>query len=227
MKRLILLVLALCLAAEPALAASIRRAPRRMRRAPVAERTSSVGVVLRGGLSSYAMRDLNDFLAASNYLEGTSFEEVNGGGSFGAALRLWASREVMLEVGYDRLTGTSEESASAAEVDLGADLAMASLGYFPPSYGDLSLGFGGGVGIVSSAARTRGTTERADLGGTGPAFYLFGALDIPVGTNAAFTVDGGYRYAVVSDVNSVFVPPNLDLDWSGPTVRAGLAIYFP
>ncbi len=226
MRRCVALLLALAFAAEPAFAA-IERVPRRAA-ARRYQRSHSAGpaLVLRGGIAGYRMGDLNDFLDDANFLTGTSFEQVNGGGSFGAALRLPLNPNAALELGYERLTGTSEDASSAGKIDLDANLLTATISYYPPSYGGVLFGLGGGLGVVSSDAELRGT-QRVELDGTGPAFYLLGSLEVPIGPGAALTFDGGLRYAVVSDVESAgFLPPNLDLDWTGPVLRGGLAVTF-
>jgi hypothetical protein len=174
------------------------------------------------------MEDMNDLLYTTNVLEGTAFQPVDAGGQYGGAMRLWLARSFMMELSYDRLTGTSEDLVSAVnEVDLDADLAMISFYFAPtPRYGP-RVGFGGGAGAVRSSARALGASGSGYLTGYGPAFQGSLLLDVPVARNMAFAFDGGYRYSAASDVEIVGVPSNIDVDWSGFFARAGLALYLP
>ncbi len=227
MKRFILMALALLFVAEPALAAVVRRMPRRYHRA-YAERTASQwGFVLRGGFSTYAMDDVNDFLAASNVIAGTSFEEVDGGGSIGGGIRIWPGSDVMIEIAYERLLAESEEAFGPGEVNLDGNLGMLSFAYAPRAYSGVSLGIGAGVGFVSCDGEVRGPGGRGDIEGNGPAFHVFGLFDAPLGPSAAITMDAGYRYAIADDVDILGVASNVDVDWSGLVLRGGLAVYFP
>jgi opacity protein-like surface antigen len=226
MKRAVLLLLVALVAAESAQAAVVRRTTRRARLARVAEPAPTFGLVLRGGLSTYAMEDMNDFFFASNVTIGTELEEVDGGGSFGGGVRLWPGPEVMVELAYERLTGTSEDFGGTGEVGLDANLAMVSFTYAPQAYRAARFGLGAGLGFVSSDAEVRGPGGRGSIEGSGPAFHFFGLLESPLGDNAAFTADAGYRYAVASDVDIVGIPSNIDVDWSGLVLRGGLAVYF-
>jgi hypothetical protein len=191
-----------------------------------------------GGLSFYSLNDLNDEIDAINSVAGADYlDNVTKGFDYGLQIGFQASPAVTLGVGYSRLNGNSKytEAGGSIEYDVPANVFEAHVTYLPPSPKTVRFGFGGNVGMISSAGSIDLSVSgeepiRGDFSGSGLLVAGFAAMDWSLSESVAVFGNAGYRYASIGsfDVEDIKVtkPDGSDyaLDYNGVFLRVGLKV---
>jgi hypothetical protein len=180
------------------------------------------------GFHTYAMGDVNEDIHGINSLIAPlNMEDIKSGIGFGGATGMDYTK-FSFAVSYERLKGTSDVSDVGGHVEyrVPANLFLAEGTYRMPTSGSFGLGFGAGVGLVSSSAAVDITVpaladETIQLEGSSPAFTIFVTGTADVYKHVAVVPSIGYRYAKVTEVKDDGVTvtnsdgSNFQLDYSG------------
>ena len=180
-----------------------------------------VGIEVHGGWSWYTMSDVNDSLASLNGSIGTSLDAIHGGPTWGAALRIWARSDILVRIGFERLSAISDDSqarfsVSAYDVSLGAT-------WFPHTASRVRIGYGVNVAPYYAIGRLSSSGNGLNAGGTGYGVCLTAEALTPMGQSWSVTGTLGLRVARVSSLDFEGSRSELDAQYLGPFVRLSLA----
>lgn len=200
------------------------------------------GFFIHGGYSSYAMGDVNDNIDDPSpsipYIG--SADHVNGGWNAGAGFRVMAGSSTYLELGATYLRASTDfvvtsPIASTGTLDVSGVGITGSVGFLRWNLGGArgGLAAGGGYYFCDGDVKVRSAfgPGSTNLEGSGPGFHLAAIYDRPLGRVVHLDAALGYRYARSTSVKApVSDLLNADgskarIDWSGPFLRLGLALY--
>jgi len=180
------------------------------------------GVEAHGGWSQLAMGDVNDSLSSLDRQIGTRFEPVDDGASWGLALRRWVSPNVLLRLGFERLSTASENSGVRFAV---ADNSfMVGATWWNSGASGVRYGLGAALGPQVGSGRLKFDRGSFHLSGTGFGGAVTAEAMIPVSRGCSLTAATGYRLARTGRLRFDNSTSGLVADFSGPFVRIGLAI---
>lgn len=170
-----------------------------------------------------------------------SADEINGGASFGAGLRMWRSDQVMVSLDVSRLLAKTSGSAVFMGTPYDGELSVPAtnigltLNYLFRSNTRFRCGLGAGAGYYActgeASASGSGVTFSADMKGSGFGFHALGIGDIALSDAVHAEIGAGYRLAKTTDVQvDGGVLRNADgsksqVDWSGFMGRLGVTFY--
>ena len=195
---------------------------------------------VHGGLSFYSLSDLNDDIDTINNVVGADYlDNVKKGFDYGLQFGLQLSPAATLGIGYSRLNGNTKYSDASVSIEFGvpANVYELHFTYLPPSEKTARFGFGGNLGMISSAGSLDISTlgqipDRADISGSGILIAGFGALDLSISKSASVFSNLGYRFASINEVEINDVTWKTDngddykLDYNGIFFRVGLKVTF-
>jgi hypothetical protein len=170
-----------------------------------------------GGVSTYALGAVNDSLRSLDQSVGTNFGSIDGGSSFGAALRFWATEDLLLRFAAEK------NSAVATDADRRFDIGTidATLGaiYYLPTRSPLRFGGGVAAGVAWIRGRLEGSQLSFDTRGSGP--DLRATIEALWRHDSGWFLSGsaGYRYAVVPEVRFTGEGSGMRADFSGGVLR--------
>ncbi len=190
------------------------------------------GAEVFGAYNTHSMKDWNDRVVAPVNAGGGNMDEFSNGYGGGLGLRMWPNSKWMLSASWEPLYVSREEKVSGDKASLDANAFEATAGYFFPSNGQTRFGLGAGLGVYNLAGEiTSGSGSGSDLKieGSTVGFHFHGLMEWSVKPGMAITGTAGYRVANISDtqIDNVSADPKLETDYSGLTLRAGFAFYFP
>lgn len=198
--------------------------------APAAAGTSGEWLSLEGGISWYAMDDINGQIVALNQvIEPNHLDEINNGLSLGISggIRFSDSR---IGIGYQRLYASSEADLGNIEYHLPANTFRAIAEFHRTTGSRLEYGVGLGAGIISldgqvrpaltGSGRLEGSTFLADVRALG---------GFPVGSWLVIAPSAGYRFADIGDVELdgsrvISFGHYLHVDYSGFFAQLGFRV---
>ena len=181
------------------------------------------GIEVHGSASRYAMGAMNDSLSSLNQSLGTRLDHIDDGRTWGAAFRLWAGRDLLLRLGWERLQAESDDD-SGLTIDMTANAFTLGATWFPPSDGPLRIGFGLSAGEYFTAGGI--DAPQASLQAAGHGFGVAPSLEAAFGIGPDFKLGltGGYRWAAIRDLKFDEAESNLTADYSGPFLRLSVAV---
>ena len=210
--RLTILALALMLAAAPA-SADMRW-----------------GANVFGSWSTHAMGDWNDQIDAAN-ASGTDYKNIENGFSFGVGPMVTINENWTIGAHYERVmpSKTSDEGTDI-EVDTGANVFGASVGYWFPSTSQMRFGVDGSLDYYTLASKLSDPTADVDVEGSGIGFMLRGVASYAFSPVVSGDFSAGYRMADI-EIESIggADPTGSGLesqDYSGFSLRAGFSMHF-
>lgn len=197
--------------------------------APVAAAT--VGAEVFGAVNTHSMKDWNDRVVAPVNASGGNMDEFSNGFSGGLGVRVWPNSNWMLSGNWEPLFLSREEKVSGDKASLNANAFEASAGYFFPSASPAKFGLGAGIGVyqLNGNIASGSSSTEVKLEGSTVGFHFNGLMEWTVKPGFAITGNAGYRIANIKDtkVDGQSATPELATDYSGLTLRAGMAFYMP
>jgi hypothetical protein len=177
----------------------------------------SWGFDLSGGLSTYALDAVNDSLASLNQSLGTAFGSIEDGTSFGAAVRCWASQDVLLRLSLERNSAVTTDADR--RFDIGAiDLTLGATYYLHVS-GPIRLGGGLAAGATWIEGKIEGSQFSLEARGTGPDLRATAEALWPIAHGWFLSGSAGLRYATVGEVKLDGQGSRMRADFSGAVAR--------
>lgn len=193
-----------------------------------------------GSWGTYTMSDVNDEVTAINALlagTGLSMDEINNGFGFGGAAGIGIADRISLGFGYERLSASTDvgDASGSLEYDFPAN-AFRLLGQYDfPTTSTFVGHVGFGVGFVTEAGSVTVSasgvgSQSGDVSGSGGLFEGLIGGELWAAPQFAITMDGGFRYAKVSEVKvEDVVVRNADgskytIDYTGVLVRLGVKV---
>jgi hypothetical protein len=187
-----------------------------------AEAGSRVGFEAWGGLNWHGMAALNDSLRSFNREYRTALPPIREGGGWGLGLRLWPREDVLLRIGFERLTARSQDSG--IEFDLGAyDLTLGAT-KFVPSASSFRYGVGLGLDWIQANGDLAARGATLDASGEGFGGHVAGEALVKLGGGWSLGGAVGYRWVGIDNLILAENPTDLSADYSGPFVRLSLAV---
>jgi hypothetical protein len=188
----------------------------------------TVGAEAFGAFSTYGMSDWQDAIDQAN-AGGANFDDVNGGIGGGLGLRMWPNSNWMLAATWEPMFESSKDDASSTDLKLNGNSFQATAGYFFPTTGPAKFGVGAGLGFYSLNGEISDPSASVDVTGSTVGFHFLGMAEWSVSPGFAVTGSAGYRVAKISDteVDGQSQSPELETDYSGMMLRAGVAFYMP
>jgi hypothetical protein len=197
-------------------------------------------LAVAGGFHTFRMGDVNsDIEQVNTAISPLHMDDVNSGFGFGAAVGADLNPEATLEVGYERLQGSSKvgDATGSLEYSLPANEFTFRATFRQATEARFALGFGAAAGLVTSAGEvilsaTGAGSVSAHLSGSGPALEAFVSGDWRVSPRFAVTPHLGFRYAKISETKAegqVLYNPDgskYSLDYSGLTTGVELKLFF-
>ena len=192
---------------------------------PSARAEPRIGIEGWGGWNRHSMFDVNDTLRTFNGEYGTALAPIRGGGSWGFGVRLWPREDVLVRLGFERLSARSQDSG--VRFDLGAYALTLGVTRFFPVLDRLRCGIGLGVGplLTSGGLDARGAALQTSGAGFGG--HVTGETLIPIGRAGSLNGVVGYRWGSVDKLKLGENTSDLRAQYSGFFVRAGLALERP
>lgn len=191
---------------------------------------ANVGGEVFGAFNTHSMSDWNERVVAPANQAGGNMDEFSNGYGGGLGLRMWPNSNWMVSATWEPLFVSREEKVSGDVAKLNANAFEATAGYFFPTSSQARFGLGAGLGIYSLAGEiTSSSSTDIKLEGSTVGFHLMGLMEWTVRPGFAVTGNAGYRIANIKDtqVDNQSATPELATDYSGLTLRAGLAFYLP
>lgn len=187
-----------------------------------------------GGFGTYSMSDVNLDIQDFNASSGLQMDEISKGLAFGvnAGVNLGS---LGLGLAYERVTASSEisDATGSLEYNFPANAVYGLVQYRLPSPGPLKIGFGGGLGMISSAGSMNIAIQglgaaSGDISGSGilAEARVFG--DYHATPMIVLSPSVGYRYTKVPSCKiegqQVYNADGskLSIDYSGIILRAGI-----
>jgi hypothetical protein len=195
---------------------------------PVAAAT--IGGEVFASINTHSMQDWNDRVVAPVNQAGGDMKEFGNGFGGGLGVRMWPTSNWMLAGTWEPLFLSREEQVSGDKANLDANAFEASAGYFFPTHSPARFGLGAGLGVYSlNGEITSSSNPTSKLEGSTVGFNFNGLMEWSVKPGFAVTGSAGYRIANIKDtkVDGQSATPQLETDYSGLALRAGLAFYLP
>lgn len=196
----------------------------------------TVGGEVFGAFSTFGMSDWQDAVDAANS-GGANFDDVSGGLGGGLGLRMWPNSNWMIAGTWEPMFESTKDDPSNTELKLNGNSFQGTAGYFFPTTGPAKFGVGAGLGFYSVSGEVSDPSTTVDLSGSAVGFHFLGMMEWTVSPGFAVTSSAGYRVAKVSDTKfndesyGTYVGdptlPDIETDYSGLMLRAGLAFYMP
>jgi len=186
-----------------------------------AEAGKPIGIEAHGGWSWFTMSDVNDSLSSLNDNIGTSLDPIRGGAAWGIGLRLWASRDVLLRFGFEKLAAASEDPN--VRFSVGAHAYSLDVTYYPPTTGRVRFGYGLGLGQYYSMGEISASGAGLETGGVGYGICLSAEAMAPLQGAWSLTGTLGYRLAGISNLEFGNANSDVDVQYFGPFVRISIA----
>ena len=232
--------------------------------APAASRAAETGephkvrvtLAFFTGFQGYSMDAINDHIASRNAefeaepllaAAGLELDDLKSGSAFGAGIRVWPRRELVLAADYQRMGGSSSASVPVsgtpgapsfkAEVKAPAQTVSLSVGYLV-DWPSKTIRFGaaaGGMYILCDGASVLsfpGYKETVELRGDGFGFQGLALADFHVSDTIQFEVGLGYRSGktgALENLGTVVLNPDgseIKADYSGIVTRFGINVPF-
>lgn len=198
--------------------------------APVSAGPSGEWLSLEGGISWYAMDDINQDIANLNqFIVPNHIDEIHNGLSLGISggIRFSDSR---IGIGYQRLYASSEADQGNFEYQLPANTFRAIAEFHRTTESRLEYGVGLGAGIISLDGQVRpALTGPGRLEGS--AFLADARVlgGLPVGSWLVVAPSAGYRFADIGDVEldgsrAISFGHYLHVDYSGFFAQLGFRV---
>jgi hypothetical protein len=191
---------------------------------------ATVGGEVFGAFSTHSMSDWNERVVAPVNQGGGNMDEFSNGYGGGLGLRVWPNSNWMLSANWEPLFVSREEKISGDKASLKANAFEATAGYFFPSSTPARFGLGAGLGVYALGGEITSTgSSDVKVEGNTVGFHFMGLMEWMVKPGFAITGTAGYRVANIKDtqVDNVSATPQLETDYSGVMLRAGLAFYLP
>ena len=170
-----------------------------------------------GAWNLHAMGAMNDSLRSLNAAIGTDLGPIRGGPGWGIALRSWGG-DVLVRLEFEKLSAATQDPV--AHVSLGALAYSVSSTWFRPASGGLRSGLGLGFGLY----RCWGELAGLEASGYGYGGRVAAEAMLPLGSEGLLHGMLGYRLARVSNIKLAENETELDVDYSGPFLRIGIAL---
>lgn len=191
---------------------------------------ANVGGEVFGAFNTHSMSDWNERVVAPANQAGGNMDEFSNGYGGGLGLRMWPNSNWMVSATWEPLFVSREEKVSGDVAKLNANAFEATAGYFFPTSSQARFGLGAGLGIYALGGEITSTSSPdIKLEGSTVGFHVMGLMEWTVRPGFAVTGNAGYRIANIKDtqVDNQSATPELATDYSGLTLRAGLAFYLP
>jgi hypothetical protein len=183
--------------------------------------------------SAHTMDDWNADIEDINQSGGNA-DEIKSSLGGGLGLRLLPNPSWMFEGTWEPIFASTEEKVTDSKIEPTANSFQLTGTYFFPSASKGKFGLGAGVGFYN----LNGTLEvptfpEVEIGGSGIGFHFLGTGEWEVSPGFNFFGAAGYRVAKITDTEfdgedaAARGEPKYETDFSGLTVRAGLAFYAP
>ena len=186
-----------------------------------AEAKPSFGLEAWGGWNQLVMSDVNDTLSSFNREYGTALAPIRDGASWGIGLRLWPHEDVLVRLGFERLSAQSEDSG--VEFDLGAYALTLGATRYLASSSRFRCGLGLGLGPYFETGGLTAPGATLSASGTGFGGHVAGEAALSIGGGCSLQAMAGYRWANIGNLKFGEYTSNLTAHYSGPFVRLGLA----
>jgi len=183
------------------------------------------GAEVFGAFNTYAMGEVNDYLAATHRTAGTGFDEIHSGYAGGVGARAWLSPRWMLSLAWEPLFAESRIGGGAAAFNLDAHAVVLGAGWFFPARDRLRLGFAAGLGYYAIGGEAHDGAGSRNIGGDGAGAEGLGVGEWSLTPGLALTAGAGYRYAKVGKAQLVGSLIEREADYSGFIGRLGVAFY--
>jgi len=183
-----------------------------------------------GAFSTHSMSDWNDRVVAPANQSGGNMDEFSKGFGGGLGIRMWPNSQWMVSATWEPMFTSSEEKVSGAKVNLNANAFEATGGYFFPATSQVRFGLGAGLGIYQLGGKITNTGgNEPKIEGNTVGFHFMGLMEYQMQPGFAVTANAGYRVAKISDtkIDNTSASPELETDYSGLALRAGVAFYLP
>jgi hypothetical protein len=183
-----------------------------------------------GAFNTHTMKDWNDAIDANNanLINPTDFNNIKSSFAGGLGLRILPSPNFMLEGTWEPLFPTTEDENTGDKYELTANSFQVTGTYFFPTMGKNKFGLAAGVGFYALNGKRVVTGQpEEEIGGSGVGFNVLGTGEWTVSPGFAIFGAGGYRMGKVGDTefDGQGLTPKFETDFSGLTLRAGLAFY--
>ena len=190
---------------------------------PAIGSAATIGAEVFGAYNRYDMTDVNDAIGQAN-ASGAGFDELTGGMTAGAGLRMWASPDWAFMAGWEPLRLSTSSSSNNETWNLNANSFQFTAARFFPSATTSKYGIGAGVGYYSIAGEYRDQTGISDINGSGVGFHVMGLGEWQMSRGFSLTAGVGYRIANIDIDNA---PNGETANYSGLMGRVGFAFYMP
>lgn len=183
--------------------------------------------------SGHAMEQWNNDIDDINAIGGNA-DEIKSSFGGGIGLRMLPTPNFMFEGTWEPIFASTEETVTDSKIEPTANSFQLTGTYFFPTAMRGKFGIGAGVGYYMLNGKLEIPGEpTVDIGGNGIGFHVLGTGEWEVSPGFAFFGAAGYRGAKISDTEfdeqdaAARGEPEYETDFSGFTIRAGLAFYAP
>ena len=174
-----------------------------------------------GGWNQLSMTDVNDTLSSFNHEYGTALAPIRNGHAWGFCFRFWPREDVLMRLGFERLSAQSRDSG--VEFDLGAFALTLGATRYLASSGRFRCGLGVGLGPYFETGGL--AAPGAELGASGWGFggHVAGEAVLAIGGGCSLQGLVGYRLASIGKLKIGENTSDITAQYSGPFIRVGLA----
>jgi len=203
------------------------------------------GIQITGGMSNYAMEDVNDYRASTDHLGNQT--DVTSGVGFGVALLYRSHESFRWTVGFNAMgQDLTEASWTNGDGSLGINEYTVNgnelyfMGSYMLRFGErLHISLGAGPSIITGTLDRRSTavTSVYDIKGKSFGFRVAGGIELVITEGFAIFGEAGYRMAKMdrlveedADGNEETFEwspgRNMTMDFSGIFFGGGVRLYF-
>lgn len=188
------------------------------------------GANVYGNWNTHTMGDWNDQIDAAN-AGGLNYDNIESGFGFGVGPTVMVNDNWSFGAHYERLMpATSSDETTNIEVNTGANVFGASVGYWFPSTSQMRFGVDGAVDYYTLASKLSDPTTDQKIEGSGVGFKISGMASYAFSPMFSGDFGAGYRIADITiDTIGGVDPAGSGLesqDYSGFSLRAGLSMNF-
>jgi hypothetical protein len=193
--------------------------------------TVTVGSSFFAAYNAHGMGDWNDLLAGAR-LPANDMKRVRTGFSLGVSPQIRWGDGFGLAAGYERLNPEAVRDGRNRTLRLTANALLLSLETGRRMFRQVRLGAMAGAGYYQLGDEVEFKPGGPDLEGHGVGFHAFGTGNWPLSPSTDARIEAGYRWADI-EVESInrrppqrgFTPIDVNLDYSGLSVRFGLLFH--
>ena len=188
------------------------------------------GANVFGSWNTVAMGDWNDAIDAANS-SGTNYDNIESGFTMGVGPTVMVNDNWSFGAHYERvMPAKSSDETTQIEINTGANVFGASVGYWFPSTSSTRFGIDGSLDYYSLASTLGDPSGDVDIEGTGVGFMFRGVASYAFSPMFAGEFSAGYRLADISIESIGGVDPTgsglESQDYSGFSLRAGISMSF-